>query len=44
MLLDKSLIENDHFTPQLTQEKIFNISKDTVEIIKRQALLKCVDL
>ena len=44
MLLDKSLIENDHFTPQLSQEKIFNISKDTVEILKGQAFLKDVDL
>jgi len=44
MLLDKSLLENDHFTPQFSQGKIFEISKNTVEILKGQAFLKGVDL
>lgn len=44
MLLDKSLMENNCLTPHLEQNRIFEIVRDIVEILKGQAQLRDIEL
>ncbi len=43
-LLDKSLMENGHFTLQLEKTKILEIVKETVDILQGQASLRQIKI
>ena len=44
MLLDRSLMENNRFAPQLTQERLLLVIREAVEILRGQASLKKLEL